>query len=700
MKHFRSILHINHLFLTSVIIVLTLSIVSCLYVGTNRAPSQCDFYNKRIVEIVEHPITKINKVVNMLNLQYSNKPIEAKESAKNFKWVFNAEGAALTPPVVDPVDGDIFTVTTDIDVELDVKNQTVNIGTLHSNLYALTPGSSKRRRSGTNNKKWEFNDILGAVVFAPVVSNDSTIIVETIDATFDIENNVEGDIISRLYAFTQEGKNKWGEPISFKNKIFTTPPFVGADDTVFTNAVDIISTNDDIQIHDLKSTVSAIDPSSGAVKWTFDPTDLAGDVPMITICSPETNKAGDTIFISALSPLTDERVNKLVNETVKMAGGDVAELVDGTINEIVNQIKKGNDFTTVTDSFTDKTKAALNETAKDTVTELLEMTTVFALESKTGNIKWQSRLPGLNFSSPIVVNNSELHVGNVNFLVDSPLNVDVQEVKFDKADPDNTIEMLFKVKPIALNEIEGTQFGTLNSIKISDGDTLWIKDLAAPVLLSPVASIDGNQTIVGTTDFSLNTEEKDGSSIKDLSSQIYAIDVKDGNVAWESKTFSGMLGASPIDLLNNHPILTGKDGSLYFTTFNLEISDEGIPSISADVRALSSDGSSKWSNTFTPDGFLIYSPKISDKANSIFLSTNDSLSLSRSLEQEFSSKFISLNLDNGSINKSIEMDGISISSTAVDDTNDVVYSTTSNYSIKKRPLSLDLFSLIHAVDQN
>lgn len=685
-----------------------LSLNACLYAEVNKVPIQYAFYNNKLIEMVRLPLLKIQNVIdNAINVHkntLSENSVKVLENNKDFNWVFTTEGASIVAPTIDSEDGDIIALTTDIDVALDLKNQTIKIGELKSNVYALKPtftvgGKRRFRGESNNNKKWEFNDVKGAAVFSAAILNDGVIIVEAIDATFDIENNILGNVTSRLYGLDGEGNNKWGDSLNFDNKIFVTPPFVGPNNTIFTTTLEI---NDfsNINVKDLKSLVSAVDPASGNVIWSFDPADFVKNDPVITIAPPAFGKSDETIFVTAVSPLTDEKIGEFIADTLKTSSSDVAKLVEDAINEILADIEKKSDFSSITSGFSDKAKSVLENMANKTIMEFLEMTTVFALDSKNGEVKWQSALSGLSISSPVVVNSNELNIGNINFVAETIMDVEVQEVTFDISDPNNTIEMEFKVEAAKTANMNVKQFGTLNSIKITDGELLWTKNIVEPILFKPITTINGDQTIVGGVNFSITKDENLGTTISDLSSKIYAVNVKDGDVAWESKLFEGSIGSSPIGFLNGAPILKGTDGSLFFAVFDFEVNKENEISKSTNVYALNLDGSTKWPNPFKLDVFLIANPAVSSETGSIFLSVNDTFEPTQSLEQKLTSKLISLNQKDGSILKTIEMDGLTVTSPVIDNGNDAVYASTSSYKIIKRSSSLDLFSLVHSVPLN
>lgn len=659
-------------------------------------------------------VNRVQQIVNLIKLNYQslkfNNAVEKNAAQDEFKWIFTAEGISFFPPVVDK-NGTIYAATTDINLELNLQDL-INKGPedalvdIKTNIYSLQPLPLKP----TGKEDWVFSGIDGIIIFPPVVSTDGTILVESIEGV----NNDSINLMGKLTAIDQNGKNKWGTTVNFDNQIFIAPPVIGSDGGILVASVNIFDFTNINNIEDLITHISSIDPANGGIKWSFDAAAFSDDH-LIVLAPPIIAQSGDTVFISAINAKNlsiQEEINLFIEEFETNA-----QIDEEKKEALLEAVKNGKDFTSILDEIEGETELLLNDELDKFLDDILnQLCNLIALDANNGGLKWQSPLPGICFVPPIIdtVNGEKIFVSAVNFSlqVDLEASVDIQIV--NPKDPASDLEVKIDIIPPEKDDIILTPFGTLSSVDVSNGGIIWSTNIDDIILLDPVIDQGNERIIVSGTDGSdIRFDLNDFSiNIFDSKNKIHALNKNNGAVEWVSEAFNGLIASSIVSNVN-FPLLLGTDGSVFFTLFDeIETANGEERTPSQMIHAVNPDGSTKWEDPFAPEGFLTSAPVISRLDNAIFLSAS---SLRNSLEippflkgggqlqgliPDLKGRLVRLNSGNGTISRSVEIDGFPPSSPVIDTGLNAIYIITSDFEIGVRPFSFDLLSFVYAAELN
>ncbi|MGR3319135.1 MAG: outer membrane protein assembly factor BamB family protein [Candidatus Anammoxibacter sp.] len=663
------------------LIAISLLISRSAFSETSNSVTPLKYVENRVIEKIQKPLDRINMVVKQIisanRSASSDSPVEI-QTVEDLKWVFKADGATIVSPVVGPDDGTIYSLTIDIEMQLSVRNQELVIGELSSKLYALKPDLDFKFLLNQRLPRWIFRNIKGVAPFSPVILADGSIIVEAIDGDIDIETATLNNIEGRLFAIDKDGDNKWSGSgsSSFKDEIFVTPLVITNDDTIITTSVKIVDPAN-IDVEGLSGRITAIDPDAGNVKWSFNPVSNNNE-PLVVIAPPVVDAVRGTIYVAAINLA---KIRKLENielgnfdlEAVKNSGTGFVTLIEEAISKILETIENSGNIGTVTGDIEQEMESFLSEFGG-----ILGMTEIFALNQSSGVVEWQTSLPGVALNSVVLATDS-VSAGAVNFKTDVEINVDLN-VTFDESNPAETISFTFDVNLVGGDALELTIAGIVSTIGASNGDLLWSSSIDDSIFIKPVVSIDNNQIIVGAS----NPFIKNGLGKIDLNSdtisKMYAFNMADGSMEWESETFNGIIG---------FPILQGADGSLFLSLSDTATDSEGNVTLSSKLHSVNSDGSTKWSDPFVSDGSFTSSPVIRKENDSIFVGITSVVS-----------KFVEIGSGSGGILGTFNIDeknGIPLSSLVIDEERDVIYGVTTNVNLRLRTLSLKPSSFVHAI---
>lgn len=710
--------------------------------------AQFKLINEKVIDIVQSPLKAVQRGVDLIMPDYQHlspdKAIEIAQSRKDIKWVFPAEGVSLVSPVINPEDGTVYATTTDIDIEANLKDlpdngpDAITIGDLHSNVYALRPKSIGNRGS----KKWVFS-MGGIVIFQPVVStNNKTVFVESINGEIDLENQTFEFSGGKLFAIDQDGKDLWGRPAEFEGEIFLGPPVIGNDGTIYTTTIKIADISNITEL-DFSGVISAIDPTNGEVKWRFNPSELSDDKFLFTIAPPAVAPTGDTIFINAISTVSTEEIEGLITSAIPEIQDEIADLINNTIPSLLEAIENQQDINPILDDIEDDVESLFNLLFNDLIKEILNLGTIFALDSDK-NIKWDSTFPGVSLSSPVAADSGVVNTGGVNVPIEdisTDVNIDAKlnpeegtieanldvrllvlgatfgvkiGIELNLEDPSGTLKLTDpKIALPDLEDIDASLIGTLNGIDSANGNLLWSTNIGEAIFNKPVVINNLNQTIVGASGFSINTGQ-DGIEPESLFSKIYSINTSNGDIGWESESFNGVIvGFTPVDSIIGDPLLVGRDGSVFFSFFDITAGEDEAEIPSFKVLGVNQGGTTKWEEPFVPDGLVTSAPVINKDDDMLFISISSVKDLFeelplppmpsrekrpklRDLVPDLKGKLVAINPVDGTTSKSIEIDGFPIASPAIDEKEKAIYVGTADIGIGKRPLSIELLSFIHA----
>lgn len=721
----------------------------------NKSPSSLQFINDKVMEKIKSPLNKVQDVVDLISSNYErafNDTVVAQRDRSDLNWVFEADGISVVSPVVNQDDGTILASTTDIDIEVDVKNlpteghDAITVGKLKSNVYALKPNPVR----GKGNDKWVFTADNSVIIFPPIFSDDQKIFFEAISADIDIQNKTFGNFGTNLYAVNQDdGSNAWG-PIEFKGEITLAPP-VATPDMVITTTLQVADFSD-FDINNLSAKVTAFDSATGNKKWTFSPAALEGELPSFIIAPPAVDAGGNTIYVNAISTVSEEEIKEFVNNSVTAAQDDILFIIEETIPALLDALINGNDINPILDPAEETIEGLFDNIANDLVDEFTKLGEVIALD-QNGAIKWRSGFPGVSLTSPVVSDAGIVTVGSVNFLIEDVasqvdifvelsdegilsvktkvgievagisvgievnLNVNIDDLANGTIPEDVKPEIIVD-KPdlenlsIALN-------GAVTAFDPLNGDLLWKTKVGEPVLLKPVVSNDGKQVIIGASNFTLEKEDgddedggdgnDDGSGNVKISSpvsKIYSIETAGGSVEWESDSFDGVIGLPVLDSIIGDPLLLAPDGSVAFSFY-----DKG----KLKIGAVNDGGSMKWANPFEPDDLAVSPPIINPNDGMVFFTMSKVKDLLeglptpgepdkggerpklRDLGLDLKGAIIGLDPVAGTISKSIEIEGFVVSSPAIGvGRNSTIYASTIDLEIGKKPVSVELKSFVSA----
>lgn len=688
------------------------------YALANPGLAQLDFFYDKLINAVHSPLNMVQRKINLIDLNYQdrlsgNKPAK-QQPLEDFRWIFKAEGLTLVSPEIDLVNGTIYVATTDIinDInnelklqdtqEADSKDRLFNI--IHSNLYALEPGLIGK----TGKEKWVFRDINGIIPFSPVIAADGTALVESINGV-NIRNNTFENLQGELSAVDQDGKDKWGKPTIFKGEIFLGPPVVGPDGSIIITTIksfDPLNNN----VEGLSATVASIDPVNGDIKWLFNPVNLSNDKPLIINAPPVISQTGDLIFVNAIRLLSMLDIQEEINGFIKGLEDNLLEMVDeGKKKDLLAAIENGEDIEPIIEDIEKEVELLINDRMNEFLNGLLNsLGKVFALDLNNGSVKWEAVFSGFSLSSPIIISADEINVGAVNLLASVKLEANLNVTVNNPKDPEGGFDITLNIIPPAKDDVTITTSGTLNSIDIASGEILWSTNTDEPILLRPVFDQKSEATLVGATSFTIDTTP-DKLNISNLKSKIYAINSVDGSIHWTSELFEGIVGLPSIDSAFDFPLLPGRDGGVFFTLFDPGKGDNGVFIFTPKIQAINPDGTTRWPAPFVPDGLVTSAPIIKGDDDTLFLSVNNHQGLfdeksfriknsgPENLLPDFNGQLISLNPDNGTVIRSIEMDGFAYTSPVIDAGMKSVLVATDGFKIDRKPFSFDLETLVHSI---
>ncbi len=668
-----------------------------------------DFYNEKAIAIALEPVNRIRKELERAAI--SSGSFEANnvetvfESSKDFKWVFNAKGISLTEPAVDKNAGTVFVPETEIDFKVNLKKGTFLFENPRSSLYALNPelsGSKRRLLAKKGLQKWVAGSLEGVIAFPPQVLDDGSVFVASIAGDFDIKNKAKGEFNSRLFAFDKAGGSKWANPVEFDGELFTAQPVVGAEGSIFFTSARFPKGFKDITTEDINGVVCAVDSSSGSVKWVFDPGKAVGNGNMMVVAQPALNENEDILFVVAINPVTFEKIQGSVVTTIKQTGDSGAELISSATGNVLDAIGKGESFDSIVNKLETDLQGELKAPANALIDDLLKMTTLFALNSQSGEVKWQSLLHGIGFSSPVLIDSETVSVAGANFSTDVGVNVEVEQVDFDAADPQGSINFTYLIGLEFNAGSMTTNFGSIAGLSVNDGNVLWAKNINEPVYHAPVLLPDSGNIIVGASSFKTKSgdAEKELSPMIEFKSKLYAIDKKDGDVKWETEQFDGLFGTVEPNLINRSVIVAGSNGSIYFPLLNRKSDGETKTTATTTIQAVKPDGSLQWSKPFTTEGLLTAAPVLDEKMSTVLFGMVDNSKSGRGKKKGLKSKFIGIRQSDGQVFKTVDIDGAPISSVAVDEDRGAAYSATSNFKVNKKSSVINFSTLVHAIELN
>ncbi|MGR3219304.1 MAG: outer membrane protein assembly factor BamB family protein [Candidatus Anammoxibacter sp.] len=702
------------------------------------------FVTDTIKDTLRKPLERLKNVSDLINLKYRdalNNDVEAQVSRTGFEWIFEAEGISLVKPVVNQEDGTVIVATTDIDFKVRVRNllrrrkSVLVIGKPESKLIALNPNP----KSNKGNKKWTFN-IDGIVIAPPVLSGDDTFVTSIAGSVnleglddLDLEGFLEGlddlegflanlddlanldilDIGIKLTAINKNGRKKWKNPVEFDRAI-PIGQLVAAPGLILATTFEIptFSVKNTNIVDSLTGVVSAFDSKTGEENWVFNPAELDSEARLIVINTPTVDDS--TIFINAISAISEKEINdfiEFIRDTILNVQNDIGTTITNSIIQLLDIFQSGGDIQPIVNNITEEVKLIINDTINNITNELPSVSSkLFALDSD-GEIMWNSSFAGISVASPVVtdsginVNSTDLSLGDISFDVKIDTNVTPEGVlKVDatinlliagttinigvnitldtaSAAPLDTLITEFDIPE--LNEILGTLNifeGVSTTFNKTDGELIWQTKIGAPILLKPVTS--GGQIIVATSSFNSNNESGN-TGLTNPTSKIYSINTTNGETNWESDSFEGTIVS----------LLLGSEDDVFLSFIN-----KGT----LQFQALDSiDGSTKWANPFIPDNFVTSAPVINPNDGMVFLTASkidlDNLGTSlKDLVPPLTGEIIGLDPSTGTIDKIIEVEGLLLTSPAIDKSRDAIYSVTSYIDIKLLRLKLNLLTNVNA----
>ena len=159
-KYFNKFNITRNGFILLIVAISLLMLNGKVFSADKNVPNPLTFVNNKVTETLQEPLKRLKNVIDLINLKYQDalsNEVEVQVSP-DLKWAFEAEGISLVQPVVNQEDGTVFAATTDIDVNVRVRNllrrkkRILDIGKLESKLHALKPdtisnkGDKKARR--------------------------------------------------------------------------------------------------------------------------------------------------------------------------------------------------------------------------------------------------------------------------------------------------------------------------------------------------------------------------------------------------------------------------------------------------------------------------------------------------------------------------------------------------------------------------
>lgn len=623
---------------------------------------------------------------------YALKPNAIKSKGKEL-WKFNTDGIIMLPPVISD-DGKVFVETVSADIDLDT--QEINSSAI--NLYAI--------KDGVNiwGDKVSFENSLSLA--SPVVAAD-TVLTTTI-------------------------------------KVLDIPDVTDIDN------IDI----ENINLESLSGVITAFDASNGNVKWTFNPASIEANVeglPQILIAPPVVD--GNTVYINTISAISLDGITELITESLTGVQDVVSDILTDTVPALLAALVLGGDTEPILVPVEDQVGDIITDIIGDVTSQLSSLGSLLALNLDDGSTEWSSRFPGISLSSPVITDSGVATVGSVNLNLDDTdavvdigvsltetnlmlgakvditiigvtfsvsIDVDVNLATLE-SDPEGSVTITTDIKDPSLDELKIDVNGKVAGFDVNDeGNLLWEASVSNPVLLKPAVSNANNKIIVGGTGFEIETSSDGGDgedsnvniSINKITSNISAIDAVSGSLDWESDPFDGIIGVPTYDVILGDPILPANDGSVFFSFFDFNAENSGS---SMKVWALDSKGDIKWSSPFIPSGLATSAPVIDTETGEVFLAFSEiNIDIPapgpdsgedgggetpglKDLKPDLKSLLVSLEPSSGDVAKSVEIEGLALSSPVLDADGGTAYITTFDFEIGKRPVSFDLLSFVHAV---
>lgn len=701
-KHFKNRFtpSLCHKYLTlTVVLTLFLIISYRCNVSAGSELSQVEVVYDLLRENIYAPVKKLEHDIKHLKsiCKYKSVNVDFKElqSSDEFKWIFESSGVSLTTPAVSD-DGSIIITSTKVGLDLSLKNLInkdpdalpIVVTTILSSLQA-----DPLKKTGK--EEWSFDRIPGAAIFQPVFTSDGSIILETIEGA----DNIPDDLQGHLFAISPDGKNKWADVVTFENEIFIGPPMESNDGTIIVTSIKILSLLDNNTLKEFDTTISGIDPDDGSIKWTFHPSNLETGEPLIITTPPVISRTGDTVFLGVMNIANLKNPAKL-EFFIKEFENNVK--IDEEKNKaLIAAIVNGKEIEPLIEEIENDLELQLNDALKEFIDEsFLKFCSVIELDLNDRVVKWQTPLDGFCLTSSILdpENQQVLYSSRTNFTVQIDLQVTVEVEIGDPKDPEGNLEVSFEVEKLTEDNVTIKQIGTVSAVDVLAGDVMWETNIEKPIYLNPVFGLNNEKIIVaGTKGFNVNSD-LDKISVTRSGSSVYAINKSDGNVDWESATFDGVIGFSITNSLISFPLLSGSDGSVFFTVFNLEFDVGAVNAISVlKIYALNQEGISKWETPYTPDGLLTTEPVINTNGNSIFLSVEDTPKLS-DLVPKTRSKLVEIDSNTGTGIKSFKMNGFVFPPPAIDTKENTLFVSASDVEVMFRTFSFDILSFVYALD--
>ena len=705
---------------------------------------------------LKYAIDLVNlKYQDTFNDESEGDEVEAQALRNDFKWVFEAEGLSLVESTINQEDGTVLTATTNLDIEIELKNldndeSVIRTGGLQSNLFALKPNPLLNR----GKEEW-VTEIDGVIIFPPVSSNGDAFVMsidgnvnfdalgEGLEGLEDLEdflNNLEdlagvgndllNNILIKLTAVGIDGQQKWNTPVEFSRTLPVGRP-VGAPGLILATTVkipDLSNASSGIGniVKDFTGIVSAFNVDTGEEEWSFDPAEIGGDSKLFVINPPIVND--DTIYVNAISFISEEDINEFI-ELIGTTITDIQTAIETTITDSISQlliaILVGGDIQPIVDDITEEIESLINDSINSITDGIPDLSSkLFALDLE-GNAIWDSEFEGISGTSPIAtdsginVNGTNVTLGDVSFTADivaelTPegiLNIDadinliiagadinvgmVLSLDITSADPLSTLNTELDLPDLSdvLNSLDVFE-GALTTFDVIDGELKWQTMINEHILFEPVTS--GDQIIAVANGYNTDNVAEDISDlleqiITNPISKVYSIDTANGGINWTSEQIDGTIVSSA---------LLGPDNDVYLTYL-----DEGR----MQIHALNpNDGSEKWANPFKPDNLVTSTPIINPNDGMVFLSTSklddlqnpetdDGRTKIRDLIPDATGEVLGLDPSTGVVEKTIEVDGFPFVSPTIDNNENTIYSTTSDFDLDGLK-GIDLLTFVHAYD--
>ena len=701
--------------------------------------------NNKVNDRLNKPFNNIKTVINLIDIKLedaSNNKIDDQQLRGDFEWVFETEGISYLKPVVSAADGTVYVSSINSEISFDLREllnngtATGSIGTFESKLFSLKPGIASRRAR----ENWTF-DSDGLILFPPVVSDEGNIFIETFNENIDILDRKAEEFNAKITSIDGNGNKLWDR--NFENSIFLTKPTVESD-LILTTTLNLPDRRDifddfDINLDNFSGVVSSIDSLNGDILWSFNPADIGtGSQQLFIVTSPTISD--DQILINTVNITSEDEIKNSIETSIEKIEDETVDSITNSLLGILDVVKDGGDTEPALNEIENELETIIDNTLSDVLNDILNLGKIFALDFD-GNVKWESKFSGASLTSPVVDSAGFINVNSANILledVSSDVDIKIALSQDDILEADVNLTILISGASINIPievKLDVTSSDPLNDLKIDiarfelddflddlepvfngastsfarDGNTLWTTIINEPVFVEPVSSADNSKLIVAASNFNL-TRKTRGFDLDNPVSMIYFLDKTDGAVVNESDQFKGTVLA---------PLLLGPDESIFFSFVDFEeINLNGVDfeDIIFKIMAINSDGTTKWANPFVPANGVTSTPVINKNNGMVFLSTSETSEFNsttnflgnslpitgqrerlRNLVPDLKGEVIGLDPSKGTVSKSINVDGFPVSSPAIDEDRNTIYSITSDFAIGKlSPLTIDLFSLVYA----